>query len=115
MLRRDVHSFTATIASAAALSEAFNIKNFALGLLHMPATWTTADIGFYVSSSVGGTFLPLYNEDGGLLVVSGPEASKAYVLPARVSAALYIKLWSNLAGADENQGAERSIIVDLKS
>lgn len=115
MLRRDVHSFTATIASGAALSEAFNIKNFALGLLHMPAAWTTADIGFYVSSTVAGTYLPLYNEDGGLLAISGPEASKAYVLPARLGAASYMKLWSNLAGADENQGAERSIVVDLKS
>ena len=115
MLRRDVHSFTATIESGAALSEAFNIKNFALGLLHMPAAWTTADIGFYVSSTVAGTYLPLYNEDGGLLVVSGPEASKAYVLPARVAAAQYIKLWSNLAGSDENQGAARPIIVNLKS
>jgi hypothetical protein len=115
MLKRDDHSLTVTIPSGGALSEAINIKSYALGLLHMPSAWTAADIGFQVSSTVGGTYLPLNNEDGGLLVVSGPLVDQAYVIPARVGAALYVKLWSNTGGTGENQAAARSIIVDLKA
>ena len=115
MFRRDDHSHTVTIPSGAALSEALNIKSFALGLVHMPDAWTAADIGFQVSSTVGGDYLPLNNEDGGLLVISGPLVDQAYVIPARVGAALYVKLWSNTAGTGTNQAAARSIIVDLKA
>lgn len=108
------HSVTVTIANGAALSGVINMEEFTQGIIHMPAAWTAADIGFYVSSEVGGTYLPVSNASG-LVVISGPAVDNAYVLPADIYPARYIKLWSNTAGSDENQGAARTLIVDLKT
>lgn len=109
-----VQSLEVLIPSGAALSAAFNMDQFSKGILHLPAAWTTADIGFYVSASVGGTYTKL-SDASGIVVISGPVASGSYLLPANMVGARFAKLWSNLAGADENQGADRTIGVDLKT
>jgi len=88
--------------------------NFA-GLLHMPATWTAADIGFLVSASSDGTYQPLYDRLGNLVVISGPVADRAYNLPSELTGSLFVKLWSNTAGVNEAQGGDRQFALDLKS
>ena len=103
-----------TIANGAALSAAFNMDTFTRGIVHLPAAWTTADIGFYVSSEFGGTYTKL-SDASGIVVISGPVASGSYVLPSNMVAARFVKLWSNLVGADENQGADRIMTIDLKT
>ena len=102
------------IASSAALSAAFNMDTFSKGIIHLPAAWTTADIGFYVSSKYNGTYTKL-SDASGIVVISGPVASGSYVLPANMVAARFVKLWSNLAGSNENQTAERIMTIDLKT
>ncbi len=113
-MTRDTASQNVVIASGVALSEAVKVDEFGMGLIHMPSAWTVADIGFHVSTEVAGTYIPLYDEDGLLVVVTAPEADRSYVLPARLATAHYVKLWSNLAGADENQVAARTLRIDLK-
>lgn len=108
------HTMSVTIASGAALSDAFSIKDFTEGLIHMPAAWTAADIGFQVASTLGGTYQPLYNSSG-LIVISGPAVNNAYMLPADLAAAQWVKLWSNTGGSGTNQAAARTITVDLKA
>jgi len=113
---RKVKQYTATIASGAALSDEFRFDGFALAVIHMPSTWTAASIGFKVASASGGTFLPLYDEDGTLVQIDSPTADKAYVAPAELAAAQYVKLWSqDGSGNDANQAAARSIPVDVKT
>ena len=115
LMARDNHVLTATIASGAALSDVIDMRRFSFLTVHMPAAWTAASMGFYVSSSEGGTFLPLYADDGNLVEITTPTADKAYTAPATVGGAHFVTLWSETSGSGVNQAAERSLIVELKS
>jgi hypothetical protein len=107
---------TATIASAGNLSNAIDMRTFTMATVHLPATWTAASIGFKVSTSLGGTYLPLYDDDGNLVQIDSPTASKAYTVPAALGAGHFVKLWSqNGSGTNTAQAAERALVVDLKS
>lgn len=107
---------TATIAGSAALSDVIDMTRYAGGIIHMPAAWTAASIGFKVSTTSNGTFLPLYDAEGSLMQISSPSASQAYALPSDIFPARYVKLWSqDGAGSDTTQDAQRSITIDLKA
>jgi hypothetical protein len=95
-------------------SSAFGYYPQGHGIVHMPSTWTVADIAFLVSDDVDGPYLPLY-EDADLVIIDGPLANRAYLLPAAVAGSLFVKFWSNTAGANEAQGADRAFSIDLKS
>ena len=96
-------------------SAIFRFYPHTAGILHMPSAWTAADIGFLVSPSVGSVFLPLYDVLGNLVIVDGPVASRSYTLPSELGGSLFVKLWSNTAGVNEAQGADRDFYIDLKS
>jgi len=115
LMARDNQVLTVTIANGAALSDAFDMRRFSFLTVHMPAAWTAASMGFYVSSSQGGTFLPLYDDEGNVVEITSPAVDKAYTAPATVGGAHWVKLWSETSGSGVNQGAERSLIVNLKS
>ena len=100
-----------TIASGAALSEAFDFSRVAMGVVQLPADWTAADIGFQVSTAEAGTYVPLYDEDGALVEISSPAASQAHVLPVKTAGCLWVKLWSQSGGVSVNQGADRALTV----
>jgi len=104
-----------TIALNGNLSTVIPFSEFAGGVIHMPAAWTAASIGFTVSSSADGTFLPLY--DGAIPVqISSPAVNKAYPIPDKLFGARFVKLWSqNGSGTLTAQAAARAIIVDLKA
>jgi hypothetical protein len=104
---------TATIANSAALSGEIDYRGKASGILHMPATWTAASIGFYVAPTSGGTFQPLY-DSAGALVEMAVAVNKSYQLPYdKLLGARYLKLWSETAGSGVNQNGARSIVLDL--
>ena len=111
---RSSYTFPVTIPNGTALSNVVSFHEYAYGILHMPAAWTAASIGFQVCSTIDGTFLPLYDE-GGTLVELTVTVDQAHPLPAEVLAARYVKIWSETGGAGVNQGAARSLIVDMKS
>ncbi len=113
-IERRVH--TEELAMATNLSDAWDNELFAMGNVRMPATWTAASIGFKVADVLAGTYLPLYDDNGNLVQIDSPTADKAYTFPAEVAAARFVKLWSqDGAGANANQGAARTLYVDLKS
>lgn len=95
-------------------SDIFRFYPSIAGILHMPSGWTAADIGFLVSPTVDGTFSPLYDILGNLVVFTTPAVDTANVLPGELAGSLYVKLWSNTAGANEAQGADRAFLLDLK-
>jgi len=103
-----------TIANGANLSEEIDFTRYSGANLHMPAVWTAADIGFHVSTTTGGTFLPFYDDTNTLVQISGPAISRAYTIPAEIFACGFIKLWSQNAGVNANQGGDRAIIVEMK-
>jgi len=93
----------------------FDMRMFAGGFIEMPAAWTAADICFKVSTQETDTPQPLYDENGTLLRIDGPTANNRYVIPDKVFAAHYVWLWSeDGAAGDENQLAERELVVALK-
>ena len=114
-MERGHTSVTLTIAPSGNESTPLATHQYAGGIVHMPAAWTSASLGFKVASEVTGTFLPLYDEYGSLVQIT-PSASRAYNLPEAIFAARYIKLWSqNGSGTNTAQEAARSLIVDLKA
>jgi len=116
MTRIASSSVSLTIASGAALSDAFDFSLYAIAIVHMPATWTAASIGFQICQTPGGTFLPLYDKDLNLVQIAGPSASGAYACPAELAGARWVKVWSqNGSGTGTNQAAARTVNLDLKS
>lgn len=112
---RASYTFPVTIPNGTALSNIIDFREYAYAIVHMPAVWTAADIGFQVSSELDGTFLPLYDDAGALVEISSPAVDQAHAVPVEVLAARFVKLWSQNAGVDANQGAARSLIIDMKS
>ena len=106
---------TVTIASGAALSEAIPVGDLVAdaGLVIMPGTWTAANLGFKVADVENGVYVPLRDETGTLVEISGIQtgAAGAYKLPASLRGAPYVKLWSESSGSDANQAGARSIIL----
>ena len=107
-------SLTVTIPNGTAISAAYSIESFTAGVLHMPAAWTAASIGFQVSSTFGGTYREL-SDASGLIEIVLPLADEAHMLPADIGAVKFVKIWSETAGAGVNQGAARIITLDLKA
>lgn len=111
---------TATIANGAALSSAIALGGRTYFAFSMPAAWTTAAITFLASSEEGGTYLPVYKEDGTELSISSSNAAVdraisfgattlSYLAPFK-----YIKLRSGVAATPVNQGAARTFIIHTK-
>ena len=105
------------IANGAAVSGVLRFVNFAGGMVIMPAAWTSASLGFKVCDTEDGTFAIAMDEDGATyLEIASPAVDTAYNIPAKMFGAHYVQLWSSDgAGADENQGAERTITVMMKT
>ena len=52
----------------------------------------------------------------GIVEIDGPSVDTAYVLPKELFSCAHVKLWSqDGAAGDTNQGAARSIVIELKS
>lgn len=113
---RKSRRISVTIPNGQALSDKFDFRDVAGAIIHMPSSWTTANVGFQVCDTLDGKFLPLYDETNSIVEVSSAAADYAYVVPADVFAARYVRLWSqDGSGGDTNQGADRVIEVSLKA
>jgi hypothetical protein len=116
LLRRS-GTTTLTIDNGANLSDELDFTEHSMLIIHMPAAWTAASIGFQVAHTTGGTFQPLYDQLGNLVQIAGPPvASRDYQAPPEIAGCRFIKLWSqNGAGVNVNQGAARSVGVSIKA
>ena len=113
---RIVHQETLTIANTANLSGAMDFRQFTMGVVLMPATWTAASLGFKVAATEDGTYMPLYTHAAAIVEVDGPAVDIAYELPPELAAASWVKLWSqDGAAANVAQGGDRELIVMAKS
>ena len=113
-------SYDLTIANNEALSEAFNVSDFVLGMVVVSDTWTDANIGFLICNTASGTFVIACKEDGTPIQISGitTNASKAYRIPIELAPGMWVKLWSKSTTAatttNTNQGGARTLKVILK-
>lgn len=107
MIKKD----TVTIASGAAVSDAFEVREGMFVMLQMPSTWTAASLGFKVATEKGGTYLPLYDEYGNLLALTVAASTTIRVPVTWLAGCPWVKLWSETAGADVAQGGARAITI----
>jgi len=116
-LLRSFTTVTVTIANGENQSGEIDMHQYTMMIIHMPAQgWTAADIGFQTSYESGGTFQPLYDDLGNIVMVDGPTSGRNYQAPPEIAGCGYVKLWSqNGAGVNVNQGGDRTIVVSLKS
>lgn len=114
MLRED-SARTVTIASGTAVSGAIDFRDYSMMIVHIPAAWTAADLSFRTSTTVDGTFDDLNDEFGALLEIAGVAVDSAYVAPAKIAPAHFIQIVSQSGGTPVNQGADRDLILELKS
>ena len=109
-----------TIASGAAISNAFNMTTYVAGMVITPGTWTAANIGFKVCDTVDGTYVIAKDKDGVPIQIGtvATGAADAYAIPFEIFSAAYVKVWSKNATAatetDINQAGERVLKVMLK-
>jgi hypothetical protein len=108
-------SFTQTvvIASGANLSDVIDFRQVAGAQVIIPASFQ-GDIGFYVCDTDDGTFVPLLDEDSAVIEID-VTAERAQFFPAKVFPARFVKLWSQNAGSNQNQSADRSLVVMAKA
>ena len=115
-LTRSFSTTSVTIAAGGNLSNAIDFSKMTMMTFRMPAVWTAASIGFKVSASESGVFLPMYDDAGDLVQIDNPLINRSYSSPPALSVAHWVKLWSqNGTGTNTAQGAARTISVDLKS
>jgi hypothetical protein len=113
----DLRTVNITIASGAALSEAIRGDDLLgnAGMVYIPA-WTAASLGFKISDTENGAYVPLRNEFGSLVEITGIQTAAAgwYKLPTEMMGAAWFKLWSETSGSDTNQGSARACKVAMK-
>jgi len=117
LIERKSQTETVNIASSGNVTtEIVDMRDYSLLLIHMPAGWTSASIGFKVASEAAGTFLPLYDDNGTLVQVDSPAVDCAYSAPAEVAVARFVKLWSQDGSAGNTaQTSARVLLVDKKA
>ena len=123
----------ATILSGAAKPAiGLDVRGFATALIRVPAAWTAADIGFEVAATdpdASGEGVEQNRQDTGYVALVdktgsrvkittiATAASKWYEVPAQALMAGFLRIASlhTGTGADENQGADRALVVALKT
>jgi len=110
---QDGKGVTVKIKAGEAVSEPIRILSGTKLAVHMPGTWTAANIGFKARNFPGDEYQGVYEQDGSILEISSPVADRVYL--ADIGGTRYIKLWSqNGSGVDVAQAAERIIGVSVK-
>lgn len=115
------NEITVTIANGAALSNEFDMGEFASGLIIFPSGWTQADCGAYVAGDLANTtFVPLKdsaNAFGETVSVDAVDTSagSARPIPDWWFGARKVKLFShNGSGVAVNQVGAKTITIKLK-
>lgn len=118
-LSRETASIALSVLAGEALTQAVGFSQWAGGVVIVPAEWTAANIGFYVSDIESGEYVILRDDSGSAVEITSikTDGSRAYKLPDDVFGCTFLKLWSkNTASeADVNQAAVRALKVLCKS
>lgn len=109
-MKKTVNYATATIASGASLSGAFDLGQSRAARLAFPAAWTAADVTVQTSMD-GVTYRDLYDKDGTEYTIKA-ALSRSVLLPiADFFGIRYLKFRSGTSAAAVNQGADRVLEV----
>lgn len=85
-----------------------------IAAIHIPDSWTAANITFLVAESADGDFSAAYDSDGNELTVTVGGADRTILIaPQAFAGARFLKLRSGTAAAAVNQGADRTLILTM--
>lgn len=87
-------SFTFDIGTDADLSDAVCIDGYSFGMLYLPSNFDGTQIIFHVSSTRGGTYVPVSDPTTGSDITYTSAASKACPIAPEVFGASWLKLES---------------------
>jgi len=105
---------TATIASAASLSGAVELKGADVLRISMPAAWTAADLTFQVSDDGGTTFRNVYWDWGPEMVVDASTSMTIELSPfVQLRSIDQLKVRSGTAGTPVAQAGIRLIVLAI--
>jgi hypothetical protein len=88
---------TYALTDSATTTAAIPYRDYAAGTVYVPAASSTmTTLTFHVAPKPGGTYLPLYNSSGA--VVMTVAHTRAYPLPAELKGCQAFKMVANAAG-----------------
>lgn len=105
-------SGTVLIASGASLSDAYPAYMASRVAIQMPAGWTAATVSFQVQASPTAAFAELQTTPAGTDVVYTLAAGEAVLVP-ELAGYYAFKIRSGPVGAPVNQGADRTLHVNV--
>lgn len=113
-LYNQVITTTAVIPNgAAALSAAIDLSAARLVMIEMPATWVAANLTFAASSTLAGTYTPLYDQYGTEYTVTASTSRSIVVALADFVGVRYLKIRSGPVASPVNQTADRTLTLTL--
>ena len=101
------------ILNGAALSDVLDFRSVASAAIFVPASFL-GEVAFKVSITEDGTFTALYDEDDALIEIA-TTAERWYFIPVKVFPCHFVKIWSQTAGVDTNQNADRTLVIMAKA
>lgn len=105
-----------TILSGESLSGALDVRGYSSMAIYMPSAWTTANLTFAASPVPGGTFNPVYGDDGNEInvVAAASRMISIDIFSNALSKLHFIKFRSGTVGTAVNQDADRDLYILLK-
>lgn len=108
---------TITIANGASLSSAIDLGTLVavgarMAAIQMPSAWTAANLTFQVSLD-GVTYADFYDSSGTEYSVTASTSRTILVPYADFFCARFLKVRSGTTGTPVNQGADRSLILNV--
>jgi hypothetical protein len=82
--------------------------------IYMPAAWTAANLTLQASDSSGGTFRDVYDDAGTEEVITAAASRYISLYPDVFAGVRYIKIRSGTTSTPVNQGAARTLILDIE-
>lgn len=116
-ISRNWTSASVQMANACALSASVIVAGRPVVGLMMPDEWTAASVSFLVSACAGGTFRPLYGDDGNEVAFEGGacQAVAHHTKLEKVGAWFAAKIQSGSSyGDQDNQGAARAFVLFMQ-
>ncbi|OGO41097.1 MAG: hypothetical protein A2Z04_01560 [Chloroflexi bacterium RBG_16_57_9] len=107
-----ISRLTATIANGASLSDALTLAGRQVAVIEMPSSWTAACLTFQASLD-GSNYFNVYHDDGSEVYVIVDASRRVHVDIEALSQQKYIKLRSGTSITAVNQGAGRTIYVEV--
>ena len=107
-----ISRLTWTIPNGQAVSAAVEITSYSPAVIEMPTAWTAANLTFLCSSD-NVTYFNLCDSSGAEILITGAALQRIVLGSTYFHTHKYLKIRSGTYASPVNQGAERTIYLEL--